>query len=171
MNNMELEYRNQLIGDFGEDLAVEYLVKKGFEIICRNYRNRFGEIDIIAFKDDLFHFIEVKTVIRENFSERSTFSSRLRGSTGNSFMNNTNSLSRETQMDVIHETGIASSTYTYNPEDNVHLHKLNKIALMAEIYMGENVLDSDYQIDVVAITIRKSEGKYFKRINFFEAVM
>lgn len=49
------------IGMNGESLAVEYLIKKNFKIITRNYRCRFGEIDIIASKDDMYIFIEVKT--------------------------------------------------------------------------------------------------------------
>lgn len=45
----------------GEDLAVTYLQKKGYQIIERNFRKRYGEIDIIAQKDDTLVFVEVKT--------------------------------------------------------------------------------------------------------------
>ncbi|MCX6723326.1 MAG: YraN family protein, partial [Candidatus Staskawiczbacteria bacterium] len=38
------------VGDKGEDLACEYLVKNGYKILGRNYRITFGEIDIIAKK-------------------------------------------------------------------------------------------------------------------------
>lgn len=48
-------------GDIAEDLAVKYLLDKGFVIIDRNYYARYGEIDIIALKDSLYHFIEVKS--------------------------------------------------------------------------------------------------------------
>lgn len=50
------------IGELGELIACEYLVKKGFSITTRNYRKSWGEIDIIANKDSLIHFIEVKSV-------------------------------------------------------------------------------------------------------------
>lgn len=50
----------------GETLAVQYLMKQGFKIITRNYRCPFGEIDIIATKDKVYVFIEVKT--RRNLS-------------------------------------------------------------------------------------------------------
>lgn len=52
----------QKIGRLGEDIATKYLQNKGFSIICRNYRKKCGEIDIIAKKEGITHFIEVKTV-------------------------------------------------------------------------------------------------------------
>ncbi len=48
-------------GEFGENIAVQYLENDGYKIICRNYRCRSGEIDIIAGKHDRLSFIEVKT--------------------------------------------------------------------------------------------------------------
>ncbi len=47
-------------GKEGEDLAVKTLKKKGYRIIERNYRNLFGEIDIIAEEDGYLVFVEVK---------------------------------------------------------------------------------------------------------------
>lgn len=48
-------------GKIGEDLACEYILKKNFEIIERNFRCKIGEIDIIAKDKDELVFIEVKT--------------------------------------------------------------------------------------------------------------
>lgn len=48
-------------GAAGEELVVTHLEKEGFTIKARNYLKRYGEIDIIAQKDDLLAFIEVKT--------------------------------------------------------------------------------------------------------------
>ncbi len=45
----------------GEAIAINYLKKKGYKILQRNYRTKFGEIDVIASKDDVMVFIEVKT--------------------------------------------------------------------------------------------------------------
>ena len=50
-----------IIGKTGEDYAVKYLQLNGYKIIMRNYRCRIGEIDIIAVKDDVLSFVEVKT--------------------------------------------------------------------------------------------------------------
>ena len=48
-------------GNLAEDKAVEFLDENGFMIIERNFYSRFGEIDIIASKDKVLHFIEVKS--------------------------------------------------------------------------------------------------------------
>ena len=51
------------VGKFGEDLACEYLVEKGYKILTRNYRKPWGEIDIIAKSaDKTLVFVEVKTL-------------------------------------------------------------------------------------------------------------
>ena len=49
------------IGGHGEDFAVAVLVDSGYEILERNYWTRLGEIDIVATRDNILHFIEVKT--------------------------------------------------------------------------------------------------------------
>ena len=53
---------NQQIGAWGEGVAVDYLIKGGFEIVARNIRTPYGEIDILASKGDVFVFVEVKTL-------------------------------------------------------------------------------------------------------------
>ncbi len=52
---------SQKIGLIGEDLAIEYLKEKGFIIIERNINTKFGEIDILASREDRVYFFEVKT--------------------------------------------------------------------------------------------------------------
>ena len=49
------------IGGNGEDLAAAFLQDQGFAILTRNYRKRFGEIDIVAEEGDTLVFVEVKT--------------------------------------------------------------------------------------------------------------
>ncbi|MDO8637994.1 MAG: YraN family protein [Candidatus Daviesbacteria bacterium] len=49
------------VGNQGEYLACEYLKKRGYKILERNYRIRGGEIDIVAMDKNFLVFIEVKT--------------------------------------------------------------------------------------------------------------
>ncbi|MBI3634070.1 MAG: YraN family protein [Candidatus Yonathbacteria bacterium] len=60
--------QKQEIGRLGEDLAVKYLENKGFTILSRNYLKKYGEIDIVAQKGKIIHFIEVKSVSHETLS-------------------------------------------------------------------------------------------------------
>ena len=50
------------IGDIGEGIACKYLVRKGYVVLERNYWKPWGEIDIIAEKDRILTFVEVKSV-------------------------------------------------------------------------------------------------------------
>ena len=52
---------NKILGNKGEQAAVQYLENHGYLIRERNYRARTGEIDIIASKGDTISFVEVKT--------------------------------------------------------------------------------------------------------------
>ena len=51
-----------ITGNEGENRAAAYLEEKGFEIIERNWRTNRGEIDIIAVKNDILAFVEVKSL-------------------------------------------------------------------------------------------------------------
>lgn len=53
-------YRKKL-GAWGETLASEYLSKKGYNLLEKNYHSRFGEIDLIMKNGDLLVAVEVKT--------------------------------------------------------------------------------------------------------------
>lgn len=57
---VSLDPRHQL-GQLGERLAAEHLIRRGFRILERNYRTRWGELDIIAFDGQTLSFCEVKT--------------------------------------------------------------------------------------------------------------
>ena len=50
-------------GDIAETKACNYLLENGYQVIERNFYSRFGEIDIIAFKDEVLHFVEVKSAL------------------------------------------------------------------------------------------------------------
>lgn len=52
--------KEYIFGFSCEDKASDFLVNSGFEIVERNFHSKFGEIDIIAKKGDILHFIEVK---------------------------------------------------------------------------------------------------------------
>ena len=57
------------LGKLGEDLAVEYLIKKGYQILERNWRSGHKEIDIIALFDETLAIVEVKTRKTDDYGE------------------------------------------------------------------------------------------------------
>ncbi len=52
---------HNLTGNLGEEMAVNYFIDKGYNVLHRNWRHSHWEIDIIACYKDKIHFIEVKT--------------------------------------------------------------------------------------------------------------
>ena len=54
--------KTQKVGNIGEELATSFLKGSGFKIIERNYRKKWGEIDIVAEFDGVLHFVEVKAL-------------------------------------------------------------------------------------------------------------
>ena len=51
----------------GEKVAAEYLRRRGFSIRDRNFVRKTGELDIIAEKENTLHFVEVKTILTNEF--------------------------------------------------------------------------------------------------------
>ena len=64
-----MPHSRQRVGTAGEEIACAELEKLGYRIIERNYRSRFGEIDIIARHDDTIVFVEVKTKTSGDFGD------------------------------------------------------------------------------------------------------
>jgi putative endonuclease len=61
------------IGKKGEKLAVDFLRKAGYRIVCCNWRYRKKEIDIIAYDDELLIIVEVKLRSTDYFGDPSEF--------------------------------------------------------------------------------------------------
>ena len=57
---------NQNVGQWGEERATTYLRQRGYEILARNARTPYGEIDIVARQGSITIFIEVKTLSSSN---------------------------------------------------------------------------------------------------------
>ncbi|MCR4823050.1 MAG: YraN family protein [Treponema sp.] len=58
----KLKVSTRDLGQKGEEKAASYLIEQSYCILERNWRTRYGEIDIIALKDDVLVFVEVKAL-------------------------------------------------------------------------------------------------------------
>jgi len=146
---MERKKKNsKVVGDLGESIAVKYLKNKGFSIIERNYRKKYGEIDIVARGTfslaehlvshetrEVVHFVEVKSVSYET--------------------------KEMLEISVSHET--------YRPEELVHNFKLNQIRKTAEIWISEKHWSGEVQIDVLAVHMVSREK--YARVKYIEKVI
>jgi len=72
-----MKQENRKTGNKGERAAAEKLITEGYEILTRNYRNKWGEVDIVASKksegrnskQEMVVFVEVKTKTEEDYGE------------------------------------------------------------------------------------------------------
>lgn len=117
----------QKIGNLGESVAIKFLERKGFSLIERNYRKKFGEIDIVVKKAGVIHFVEVKTVSHENFVSFSQ------------------DLGRR----------VSCETDSYRPEDNIHPYKLKRLARTVQVYLLEKTKEAEpkWQFDAVVVRL------------------
>lgn len=114
----------QKMGELGESIAVKFLVKHGFLIVERNYTKKWGEIDIIAEKDEKLYFVEVKSV-----------------SSALGLADRRESVSHGTSDD-------------YRPEDNMHPWKLKRISRTIQSYLLSKKMDErEWQVDLLVVFI------------------
>ena len=72
-----LRLKNE-VGIKGEDIACKFLMKQGYKVLHRNYLKKWGEIDIVAKKEGIIHFVEVKSVSCESFEKISRVTNAFR---------------------------------------------------------------------------------------------
>ena len=82
-------------GNLAEDKACGFLDENGFMIVERNFYSRFGEIDIIATKDEVLHFIEVKSGLDYESAIQNVTPSKL-----NKFIKTVNVYMKKNALDV-----------------------------------------------------------------------
>ena len=143
VNEMKEPTKKQKIGRIGEDIAAKYLENKGFSIVGINYRKKCGEIDIIAKKGGILHFIEVKTVSHENFV---CFS-------GDSAKN------------------VSCETDNYRPEDNLHPFKLKRLARTIQLYLIERCQREDPEWQFDAVTVRLDMETRRAKVEFLDNII
>lgn len=140
---------NQNTGKIGEETACKFLMKHGYQIVTRNYWKKWGEIDIVAKKDKITHFVEVKTVSKDLISGL-----------------NRDFVSCETEKCVNHET-----SDDYRPEDNIHPWKLKRLSRVIQTYLIENDTGKDNEWQFDAITVFLDTKNKLAKVNHIKDII
>jgi Holliday junction resolvase-like predicted endonuclease len=147
-------------GNLGEDIAAMFLMKHGFGIIERNYLRKWGEIDIVAKKGGVLHFVEVKTVScgTRGTVPHENLQNKLRDVFCDIFLLGARGF---TIKEVTHETKSSRYTDGFRPEDNLHTHKLQRLRRTIQTYLAEKGIgeDGDWQFDATCVYLNE-KGKY-----------
>lgn len=142
----------QKVGSLGEELSVRFLVKRGYDILDRNYRKPWGELDIVAKRKGKIHFVEVKSVsAREGDVSDETIS------------HETSSRGK-----VLAYIKLKHPKDRYRPEDNVHSSKIKRLRRIIQTYLSSKHVsdETDWQFDVATVYIDDSKKR--AKINFME---
>ena len=96
------------IGKRGEDAAIEFLIAKGYHILCRNFRYQKAEVDIVSEYNNILVMVEVKTRKSNQFGNPEEFVSKrkqeLFRDASEAYLNEHN-LNYEVRFDVVAITG------------------------------------------------------------------
>lgn len=155
--------QKQEVGQIGENCATTYLERHGYKVIDRNYRKKYGEIDIVATKQGILHFVEVKS-ISATVSEVEPLGAR--GSTSKA-----SNGSRENN--IISTPSVDLDEDDYEAEENVHPWKLKRLRRVIEVYLlskypNDEDEEPDWQLDVV--TVQVDRGARVGRVRILEDI-
>jgi putative endonuclease len=108
---------NLISGKSGEDIAVGFLGKNGYKILARNYKNKFGEIDVIAKEHGTICFLEVKSRYSKRFgAPQEAVTGRKQRQISRAalcFLKENNLLGSSARFDVV---SVISASYTHKIE-------------------------------------------------------
>lgn len=112
---------NQRVGAWGEETAAVWLASRGYEVIRRNVRTPYGEIDIVVQKNGVTVFVEVKTLTAsKSFYPESQITARKREHMLNAAMHHAAEQGIDHwQIDVIAIEGKAGETPDIHHFENI----------------------------------------------------
>ena len=114
----------------GESVAAEYLRRRGFVIRDRNITRKTGELDLVAESAGTLHFVEVKTVLVDEFPSSAEATK-----------------------------GRPYDYDAYDPSLNLHEAKVRKVARTGEWYVLEKKWEGEWQVDGCLVWMRRRDGK------------
>lgn len=123
--------KHNTTGAIGEDIAARFLENKGLDIVERNYRKKWGELDIVAretsWREEKLHFIEVKTVSRE----------------------------------ISSDVDISRVTSDFSPEEMIHSNKVARLKRAIQTYLIDRRVPREtvWEFSVIAVFLDPDSKK------------
>jgi putative endonuclease len=110
---LQMPHERQNYGMDGENMAAGFLVAQGYQIVICNYKNRYGEIDIIAMDGETLVFVEVKSRRSDRFGSARESVSRAKqkkiSMVALGYLKSTGSVRRKARFDVVAVNSNASA--------------------------------------------------------------
>ena len=133
----------QKVGSLGAELAVRFLMKRGFKVSDRNYRRPWGELDIVAEKQGRIHFVEVKALSQRIVSSETSPLA-----------------SRKASLSYIRSKVRKDR---FRPEEHMTSEKLKRLGRIIQTYLSEKHVSSEteWEFDVLTVLVDR-EGKRAK---------
>lgn len=145
----------QKVGALGEELVVMFLVKRGYKILHRNFRKPWGELDVVAKKNRVIHFVEVKSLSTQLNVSDETISQETSGG-------------EDVSSCVIRSV---SSKDKMRPEEHVHARKIKRLGHIIQTYLRvEHVsFETKWQFDLATVLLDAEKKK--AKINLMEDII
>lgn len=159
--------RTQRVGALGEELVAKFLMKRGFNVIDRNFRKKWGEIDVIATKKNILHFVEVKSVSRNLYGLLKYIpSARPQNKVTHETYGRQNTL--ESTTDAKQVILRKEPKDSFRPEDNIHSMKIARLkrAIQSYLLSGRVSSETEWRFDVASVFIDRDNRK--ASIDFIE---
>lgn len=160
-------FNKKVIGYTGENIVCGYLVDKKYKIIDKNYRTKFGELDIILKSSDkTLVFCEVKTMkYKENIEN---MDKNIWKGYPQKSGNNVDKLGKVWQSLARNEHSIKNDYL--KPEDQITDFKIKKFKRISEWYANNNLEKlgcKDYRLDLIMVDLYddKAKVRWYKNIS------
>jgi len=145
--------RHNEIGKIGEDIATQFLKDKGFEILERNFRKPYGEIDIVTRKNGVVHFIEVKSVSWETVTD---------------YIPRETIIGNGTKKDSVSHETILRQSMAIRPEENLHPEKIKRLKRVIQVYIFSHET-GDWVFDLILVYI--DEKKHTAKVKLLKDII
>lgn len=160
---------SQELGQWGEEVAYKYLKNKGYTILDRNFRKKWGEIDIICTINikkigESLNIVPRGTIwskIKRFFAENKKVRIKNNNNVPHGTINRNNPSPLLGTGKIVFIEVKTTQSKLLRPEENVTPAKQKILIRSCQLYLSSNnySLDTDWQIDVIGILLDRKTGK------------